>query len=1048
MPKNFRLYPHCIILKIFIQIFFSTLFSKSTLAQHNGFPYQISNYQFDHLTYFNGLSFNETRWILKDKQGFIWISTQDGLNKFDGINFKIYHHDEHNPNSPASNEIGIITSDSKGNIWMASANGVIEYFPLTDSFKNFLVPTKSKTTSIDATYIDKNDVVWFGDDDGLCSLNAEGKIETFPIEHLLNRFSISSIIEDNEGMMWIGTQQGLYSFNKSTHEFHRFVFEKFPNEVNTINNVFQDNENNIWIGTWGRGLGKFDRHNGIFEMYTYNKSPVNYSRANIILNIYESLKDSDKLWIGTADAGLGIFDKKKKTFDFATLNDNDPHAFNAYTVNHVFDDQLGTLWFATGKGIVKLDNYLQQFQVNKFEPSTSSFHSWSISKIIVDTVSSHIIMWIATYGSGLVRYEPQTGNYISYIPNGNSQGKEDVNDFIEDKKGNYWVTTENGFYKFNPKQKSFIAYKNISGKNPFTINRFGNLIQLKDGKLWMAVKGNGFCAFDPNTKRLKWYQKISDKNNDSINKSLFCLIEDHEGNIWGGTQFGGIFIFNPNTEKFVIYNLKNGFTNQTVYSILETVDKTFWIATYNGLWNFNPETKKFIHYTTTNGLPNDICYKLIGDDHHFLWITTKNGLSVLDPSKKSFQNYSVSDGLISNELDVSFDKGEDGKFYLGFSNNYSFFNPNHIIKNNLPPPIAFTSFKIFAQEIALPENNSVNAPLQLSYKQNMLSFEFAALNYTVPQKNQYAYKLEGADKDWIYSGTRRQATYSNLSGGNYVFHVKAANNDGVWNEKGKSIFIHISPPFWEALWFRIFAIVTIVVIAYLFYKRRIAHVKKEEKKKTAFNKQLAQIEMKALKAQMNPHFIFNCMNSINSYILQNDKKKASDYLTKFSKLIRLILENSDKQKVNLADELSMLETYMQLEQNRLDNKFDYYISIEPAIKTTSYEIPSLILQPFIENAIWHGIVHKTEKGIININIRKELNNLICIIEDNGIGRNKAASLKQKQIIKHKSMGMKVTEDRLKILNQLNLETPSVTIVDMFNEDHQPSGTHVEIIIPV
>ena len=366
----------------------------------------------------------------------------------------------------------------------------------------------------------------------------------------------------------------------------------------------------------------------------------------------------------------------------------------------------------------------------------------------------------------------------------------------------------------------------------------------------------------------------------------------------------------------------------------------------------------------------------------------------------------------------------------------------------MPPPIAFTSFKIFGKETALPENNTADVPLQLNYTQNMLSFEFAALNYTVPQKNQYAYKLEGADKDWTYSGSGRQATYSNLSGGSYVFHVKASNNDGVWNEKGKSIFIHITPPFWKTAWFRILIIVIIVVMAYLFYRRRITHIKKEEEKKTVFNKQLAGIEMKALKAQMNPHFIFNCMNSINSYILENDKKTASDYLTKFSTLIRLILENSDKQKINLDDELAMLKTYLQLEQNRLDNKFDYHIEVDASIKTIAFEIPPLILQPFIENAIWHGLVHKTERGKININIRNEPNLLICIIEDNGIGRSKAALLKEQQVINHHSMGMKVTEDRLRILNQLNLERPSVTITDLFTETSEPSGTRVEIVIPV
>ncbi len=1047
--NHISLYWFCLV-KIFTSIFvFSILFSGNTLAQYTISSHQFSNLQFGHLTNTNGLSFDGTTWILKDKQGFIWIATHDGLNKFDGINFKIYRHDEKNPNSPASNNISMIVPDNKGNNWMTSDEGLIEYSPITDSFKNFPVTTKSKKTSLNGIYIDKQEAIWFGDDDGLCKLNTDGKIETFPIVHLLNRFSISSIIEDHEGIMWVGTQQGLYSFNKKTHKFHRFVFEKFPNEANTVNDIFQDHENNIWIATWGRGLGKFDKQQGTFKMYTYNKSPENYSRANIVLNIYESSKDNNMLWLGTGDAGLAVFNKKTKTFDFATLNDNDSHAFNAYTVNHIYDDNIGTLWFATNKGVVKLDSHLQQFRVNKFEPSTSAVHSWSISKIISDTVSPQGIMWIATYGSGLIRYQPHTGDYTSFIPGiGNSHGKKDVNDFLQDKSGSIWITTEDGFYKFNPTIKSFIGYKNIPGTNSLPANRVGSLIQTEDDKLWMSVKGNGFCSFNPKTKCFSWYRKVFDKANDSINNSVFCLIKDHKDNLWGGTQFGGVFMFNPKTEKFIIYNLKNGFTNQTVYSILETTDQTFWIAAYNGFWHFNPETGKFLHYTTGNGLPNNECYGLLEDDHQKIWIITKNGLSVFDPAKKSFQNYSASDGLISNELDVSFDKGADGKFYLGFDNRYNYFDPNYIVKNNLPPPLAFTSFKIFDKEISLPENNSLNDPLQLNYKQNMLSFEFAALNYTVPQKNEYAYKLEGADKDWTYSGSRRQATYSNLSGGDFVFHVKAANNDGVWNEEGKSIFIHIAPPFWKTWWFRMLVVAVTISAVYIFYRQRITHIRKEEKKKTAFNKQLAQIEMKALKAQMNPHFIFNCMNSINSYILENDKKKASDYLTKFSTLIRLILENSDKQKINLADELAMLETYMQLEQNRLDNKFDYYIEVDASIKTIAFEIPPLILQPFIENAIWHGLVHKRERGKISISIRKESNKLICTIEDNGIGRSKAATLKQQQMIKHQSMGMKVTEDRLKILNELNLKTPSVTIVDLFNNDHQPSGTRAEIVIPV
>jgi ligand-binding sensor domain-containing protein len=1029
-------------LKVIAAIFiFSILFSQCSSAQQNVSPIQLNNYQFDHLTFANGLSFNLVTSIIKDKQGFIWIATLDGLNRYDGISFKIYRHDARNPNSPAGNSINSMALDKEGNIWTATDAALTEYIPAIDSFKNFFVTTRSKIHETRSPYIDSHNVIWFGDNDGLCRLNTDGKIETFPIEHLMQRFSIGSIMEDDLGTIWIGTIQGLYSFNKQTHVFKRYFLDNLET-LNAVMCVIQDHEKNIWVGSWGNGIAKFDRYTGKFEVYKYAGAT-----SNIVSSIYESPGQPGKLWIGTFDRGLAIFDKEKRSFQFASINPTDLNAFNSYVVRQIFDDHLGTLWFAGNNGVIKLDKYKQQFQKQTVEPFTKVTFK-GITGIIVDTQHSQKSLWISTTLSGFIRYMPQSGKFTVFSSHpDNVAAPEFANSMIRDSNNKLWIATSNGLKRFDPQTKSFTVYKNIPGKNSLPMNNINHLVLPGIGKLWMTVRGNGFCSFDTETKYFKWYRKISDKNNDSINNAVFCLTEDHIGNIWGGTQFGGMFRFNPKTEEFLIYNLKNHFINQTVYDILESADQTIWIASENGLWNLNPVSDVLKKYTTADGLPNDNCFAIKEDKQHRLWITTLNGLSVFDTKKNYFENYTTNDGLIENESS-SFNKGDDGKFYIGFGDSYNYFDPGNIIKNTVPPPVAITSFKIFEKEILLPEGSSAKIPVQLNYKQNMLSFEFAALSYTAPQKNKYAYKLEGADKDWTYSGSRRQATYSNLSGGDYIFNVKAANNDGVWNETGKSIFIHIAPPFWKTWWFKTLVTVTIIFFVCLIYFRRIAFIRKEEEKKTGFNKQLAQIEMKALKAQMNPHFIFNCMNSINSYILENDKKMASDYLTKFSTLIRLILENSDKQKINLADELAMLETYLHLEQNRLDNKFDYHIEIDASIKTIAFEIPPLILQPFIENAIWHGLVHKTERGIINIHIRKGPGGLTCIIEDNGIGRTKAALLKEQQVIKHHSMGMKVTEDRLRILNQLNLERPSVNITDLFTETHEPCGTRAEIIIPV
>ena len=337
-------------LKVISLIFiFSILFSKRSSAQQNVSSLQLYNYQFDHLTFENGLSFNLVTSIIKDKQGFIWIATIDGLNRYDGVSFKIYRHDAHNLNSLAGNSIYAMTLDAKGNIWMATDAALTEYIPATDSFKNFFVTTVSKNRSTRSLYVDSHNVVWFGDNDGLCRLNADGKIETFPIRHLYQRFSIGSIIEDDEGVIWVGTIQGLYSFDKQTHIFKRYLFDPGMKNENAVMCIIQDHEKNIWAGTWGGGVAKFDPHTGKFELYKYAGI-----RSNIVWSIYESADQPGKLWVGTADRGAAIFDKNKKSFEFVSIDPGNIYAFNSSAVSHIFDDHLGTLWFASHNGVIKL----------------------------------------------------------------------------------------------------------------------------------------------------------------------------------------------------------------------------------------------------------------------------------------------------------------------------------------------------------------------------------------------------------------------------------------------------------------------------------------------------------------------------------------------------------------------------------------------------------------------------------------------------------------------------------------------------------------------
>jgi LytS/YehU family sensor histidine kinase len=311
---------------------------------------------------------------------------------------------------------------------------------------------------------------------------------------------------------------------------------------------------------------------------------------------------------------------------------------------------------------------------------------------------------------------------------------------------------------------------------------------------------------------------------------------------------------------------------------------------------------------------------------------------------------------------------------------------------------------------------------------------------------QYAYKMDGIDRDWIYSD-RRYLSYSGIPPGKYLLHIKAINGTGVMsNEISLRIIIH--PPFWKTWWFIATCIVAGIALIVVVFRYRVTQIKREERLKTDFNKKMAEVEMKALRAQMNPHFLFNCLNSINRYIVINDTVKASSYLTKFSKLIRLILDNSSSDTTTLDSEITLLKLYIEMESMRFDGKFTFSIDIDTTLRVDTVIIPTMIIQPYVENAIWHGLLNKGDSGQLMLKfIDKGLHELEVIIEDNGVGREKAKELKRKNSLKNKSFGMQITNDRIKVLNQLYDAAAHVKIKDLINKDGTPAGTRVILHIP-
>jgi uncharacterized membrane-anchored protein YhcB (DUF1043 family) len=337
---------------------------------------------------------------------------------------------------------------------------------------------------------------------------------------------------------------------------------------------------------------------------------------------------------------------------------------------------------------------------------------------------------------------------------------------------------------------------------------------------------------------------------------------------------------------------------------------------------------------------------------------------------------------------------------------------------------------------------------KLSYKENNILLEYTAIDYTNSERITFAYMLEGFDKDWIYAGTNRKVNYSNLKGGNYVFKLKACNSSGLWNENYTTFKFYIRPPLWQRWWFWPLLALLFVGCIIGIARNRIKKIRQKEKLETGINRQIAELEMKALRSQMNPHFIFNSLNSIHKYIWENKQDDASEYLTKFSKLMRLILENSACKSISLTREIEALSLYTELEHRRSNNKFDYQLSISPLVNADEIEVPPMIFQPYIENAVWHGLAQKEGKGNLTINFDRQGSYLICTIDDDGIGRAKAAEIKKQKQSFHRSIAMTVTAERLNLIQSANDLKASVEIIDKTDAAGAATGTLVKIKLPI
>jgi ligand-binding sensor domain-containing protein/signal transduction histidine kinase/AraC-like DNA-binding protein len=818
--------------------------------------------RFKKYTVENGLSDSNINAICQDQFGFIWIGTDNGLNRFDGYEFKIYSHDPNDTTTICHKEVSSVLIDKEGNLWVGSRwNGLSLYNRKTDTFKRFINnPCDSTTISynyINYLFEDCEGNLWVGTNIGLNLFDK--KTHSFiryfgPSEfHSLIRTStIKTIYEDKEGILWIGTfGNGLIEYNRKKNSMiHHIKQEDNPYSLsgNMITSVIEDHYGNLWIGTIDGGLNLFDKKYRRFIKY-YHDAKNKYSIGNnTIFCMYVDKKNN--FWIGTENGGLNraIYELNSKNVSFEKYvnNKNIDHSINSNTIRCLLEDRQGNFWIGTYKnGINVLLVNMKKFRHYTSEPNNRNSLSYHHVTTIFENRKGQI--WIGTNGGGLNLFDKKKKifkhyKYDAYNPY--SIGSNYLTKIIEDQEGNLWISTWEGLNCFDPATEMFRRFKHDDQDfNSLINNKVQYIYQDNYHNIWIATH-NGLDLLDIKRNIFIHYNANPYDSNSLIDNFVFIIYQDNEGNLWIGTSRGLHYIADDNLKKGIIkfkrymYNAlnPNSISGISVSSIFGDTNGNLWIGTEEGLNLFNKKDESFITFSQKNGLPSNEILSILEDNNGYLWLGTKHGLSRFHPATYEIKNYDVNDGLQSNEFTNAHCKSSTGELYFGGINGFNVFYPDSILNNPNPPPVCITSFRIFDhyhplglfsnQCSSFTNNNQTIDNIELSYKNNVFSFEFAALDYTSPLKNKYAYMMEGFDEEWIYTdASRRYAVYTNLPAGRYTFRIKASNNDNIWNEKGRSIHIDIIPPLWKTTWAYIIYLALIIIILYFIWQSIIQREK-------------------------------------------------------------------------------------------------------------------------------------------------------------------------------------------------------------------------------
>ncbi len=791
------------------------------------------NLRFRNIGLEQGLSQSTVYAVAQDSRGFMWLGTQDGLNRFDGYSMKVFKHIPGDRNSVADNSISCLAGGKDDNLWIGTFKGGLDRYSVAENKFYHYAHSDSSGGSINADRInilfkDSDGEIWIGTNKGLSHYkNQEDNFEHVSFvtrAGIKESIAVNALCEDGDGNLWIGTNQGVFKTD-SASKLKALHVNIGPDKHGSyiISTIYAD-RGKLLIGSEENSLESYNIKTG--KVTTFSGSPK---------GIRPLIEESDGIfWYGSLySSGLNALNLKTRESSSISSVQND-------LVVALYKDSNGIIWAGTFfHGVFLFDKQNNRFTNYLNDPQNPNV----VMSVIQDYRGR---FWAGTFGNGLKFIDSETNKVISYINNPGDRNSLSSNRILSLAEGpghNIWIgTVSGGLDCFNPGTGSFTRYiyDPHSSENKISSNDVTALYNDTKGNLWI---GHYLGAIDIYNYSSGTFTHLSPAESDSIvikGSTITIFREDKNGRVWIGTHGSGLLSYMPATGKFTGYELlkdtptgRQKLNEKVDISTLYTADDgIIWLGSdKNGIIKFDPASDSSTLYKIKNSKPDNVIYGLLPDNSGHFWLSTNNGLTRFDPETVTFKNYDKNDGLQSNEFNQgAYFKNSKGELFFGGVNGFNVFSPDEIKDNAIIPPVYFTSFKVFDKP--LPDIDSVllSKKIELSYSQNYFSFEFVALSYTVPEKNQYAYILENFDKDWHYASShQRYASYTNLDPGKYTLRVKGSNNDGIWNEEGSSIELIINPPFWMTWWFRIAAVLLIAALFYALYRYRVIQILKMER---------------------------------------------------------------------------------------------------------------------------------------------------------------------------------------------------------------------------